>query len=278
MSIPPPPEPDSPAPQRIVAIGSGKGGVGKSTVAVNLAVGLAQLGRRVGLLDADLTGPDVGLMLGARRRQEVPVDQSFLAVARAGPPTAAERLPAIERYGVQTFSVGLLIGERQAVMLDGRFIGTLTRRLIEDIVWGPLDLLLLDLPPGTTEPHATLIQAGLVRGVVVVTTPQEVAQIDATRFLRFFETAGVRVLGTVLNMSYFECPDCGGRHALWPRRDVPNGPLAYPVLAEVPVSPAVAEAGDLGRPVAALQPESAPGRAFREGAARLWARIEELEL
>jgi ATP-binding protein involved in chromosome partitioning len=272
------PEPAPQAPQRIIAIGSGKGGVGKSTVAVNLAVALARLGRRVGLLDADLSGPDVGLMLGARRRAAVAADEAMLTLARVGSPATAERLPAIERYGVQIFSIGLLIGEGQAVMLDGRFIGTLTRRLIEDVIWGPLDVLLLDLPPGATEPHATLTQAGLLRGVVVVTTPQEVAQIDAARFLRFFEAANVPVLGAVLNMSHFECPDCGGRHAIWPRHDVPDGPLAYPVLAEVPVASAIAEAGDRGRPVVVLEPESGPSRAFVAGAARLWERIEALAL
>lgn len=135
-------------PRRIVAIGSGKGGVGKSTVAVNLAVALAAIGQRVGLLDADIHGPDVGVMLGARRRGGAP-GEVMLPIGHRAPLEGAERMPAVERFGVRTFSVGMLIGERQAVQLDGRFAGMLVRQLIADVAWGPLDALLLDLPPGT---------------------------------------------------------------------------------------------------------------------------------
>jgi ATP-binding protein involved in chromosome partitioning len=144
-------------PRHIVAIGSGKGGVGKSTVAVNLAVALARRGHRVGLLDADIHGPDVGVMLGARRRSGA-TGMALLPIGHREPLKASERMPAVERFGVRTFSVGMMIGERQAVTLDGRFAGMLVQQLIEDVAWGALDVLLLDLPPGTAEPHETVAQ------------------------------------------------------------------------------------------------------------------------
>jgi ATP-binding protein involved in chromosome partitioning len=145
--------------------------------------------------------------------------------------------------------------------------------LLQDVDWGELDVLFIDLPPGTAEPHATLVRERLLHGVVVVTTPQEVAQVDAGRFLRYFAAAGVPVLGAVLNMSHFICPDCGGRHAIWPRRDVPGGALEQPVLAEVPLAPAIAVASDAGRPIVATAPASEVARAFLTAADRLWERL-----
>jgi ATP-binding protein involved in chromosome partitioning len=261
-------------PRRVVAVGSGKGGVGKSTVAVNLAVALAALGHRVGLLDADIHGPDVGVMLGARRREGA-AGSVFLPIGHRAPLKTAEQMPAVERFGVRTFSVGMLIGERQAVKLDGRFAGMLVQQLIADVAWGPLDLLLLDLPPGTAEPHETVARQIKPDGVVLVTTPQEVAQIDTMRMLQFYEAAHVPVIGTILNMSYFVCPDCGTRHTIWLRHDTPDGPLAYPILAELPLTPAIASAGDTGRPIVTTQPESVAARAFFDAARRFWERLDE---
>lgn len=261
-------------PQRIVAVGSGKGGVGKSTVAVNLAVALARRGHRIGLLDADIHGPDVGVILGARRRSGAP-GEVMLPIGHRAALKPTERMPAVERFGVQTFSVGMLIGERQAVHLDGRFAGMLVQQLIKDVRWGPLDVLLLDLPPGTAGPHQTVARQVKPAGVVLVTTAQEVAQIDTMRMLHFYKTAHVRVLGTILNMSYFLCPDCGARHTIWPRHETPDGPLAYPLLAELPLTPDIASAGDVGRPIVATEPESATAQAFMAAADRYWERLEE---
>jgi ATP-binding protein involved in chromosome partitioning len=263
-------------PRHIVAIGSGKGGVGKSTVAANLAVALARRGHRVGLLDADIHGPDVGVMLGARRRSGA-TGMALLPIGHREPLKASERMPAVERFGVRTFSVGMMIGERQAVTLDGRFAGLLVRQLIMDVAWGPLDVLLLDLPPGTAEPHETVAQRIKPSGVVLVTTPQEVAQIDTMRMLQFYEVARMPVIGTILNMSYFQCPDCGARHTIWPRHDTPDGPLAYPLLAELPLAPAIASAGDAGQPVVAMAPESATAQLFIGAAERFWSRLEAIE-
>jgi ATP-binding protein involved in chromosome partitioning len=259
-------------PWHIVAVGSGKGGVGKSTVAVNLAVALAAQGLRVGLLDADLHGPDVGVMLGARRR-EAAQGSVLLSIGNREPPPRERRIPAVERFGVRTFSVGMLIGERQTVQMDGRFAGMLVRQLIADVDWGPLDVLLLDLPPGTAEPHPTVARQLNPSGVVLVTTPQEVARIDTARMLQFYEAAHVPVLGTVVNMAYFRCPDCGARHVIWPQTAAADDPLGYPVIAELPLTPAIASAGDRGRPIVAAEPESDAARAFIDAARRIWAHI-----
>jgi ATP-binding protein involved in chromosome partitioning len=260
-------------PRHIVAVGSGKGGVGKSTVAVNLAVAFAVSGARVGLLDADVHGPDVGVMLGARQRS-APGGAPLLSIGNRAPLRPKARIPAIPRFGVQTFSVGMLIGERQAVRMDGRFAGMLVRQLVEDVSWGPLDVLLIDLPPGTAEPHPTVARELKPSGVVLVTTPQEVARIGTARMLQFYEEANVPVLGTVLNMAYFVCPECGARHVIWPSTAAADDPLGYPVLAELPLAPAIATAGDQGRPIVAAAPESPVARAFMDVAQRIRARIE----
>ena len=271
--IDPPPTPDAVSPRHIVAVGSGKGGVGKSTVAVNLAVALAAQGLRIGLLDADLHGPDVGVMLGARRRSAAR-GSVMLSIGNRGTLGKGERIPAVERYGVRTFSVGMLIGEQQAVTLDGRFAGMLVRQLVSDVDWGPLDLLLLDLPPGTAEPHPTIAQHLKLSGVILVTTPQEVARIDTARMLQFYEAAHVPILGTVLNMAYFICPDCGARHVIWARGAAPDDSLWQPILAELPLIPAIATASDRGHPIVAAEPESATAHAFGEAARGIWAQLE----
>ena len=153
--------------------------------------------------------------------------------------------------------------------------GCSSKQLIADVAWGPLDVLLLDLPPGTAEPHETVARQIKPTGVVLVTTPQEVAQIDTMRMLQFYMAAQVPVIGTILNMAYFQCPDCGARHTIWPRYETPDGPLTYPILAELPLIPAIAGAGDAGRPIVATEPESTAARAFFEAARRFWARMAE---
>jgi ATP-binding protein involved in chromosome partitioning len=261
------------SPTYIIAVGSGKGGVGKSTVAVNLAVALAAQGRRVGLLDADVHGPDVGMMLGVRQRAAT--RSASLAIASRGTLKAAQRVPAIERFGVRTFSVGMMIGERQAVQMDGRFVGMLVRQLVQDVDWGPLDMLLIDLPPGTAEPHNTVAREMHLAGVVLVTTPQEVAQIGTARMLQFYEAAGVPILGTVLNMAYFICSNCDARHIIWPHTATETGPLRYPILAELPLAPDIATGGDQGCPIVVAAPESVAAQAFTGAAQHIWMRLSE---
>lgn len=214
-------------------------------------------------------------MFGVRRRTRVSHDV-MLPIGHRQSLMKSAQIPAVERFRVQTFSVGMMLGEQQAITLDGRFAGMLVRQLIHDVAWGPLDVLLLDLPPGTAEPHRTVAKHVNLSGVVLVTTPQAVAQIDTNRMLQFYVDAGVPVLGTVLNMSYFQCPDCGSRHVIWPHHNAPEGSLRYPLLAELPLAPEVAEAGDRGKPTVVAEPEGVAAKAFIEAAQCLRSRLEAL--
>ena len=189
--------------RRVLAVASGKGGVGKSTVAVNLALGLAQAGYRVGLLDADVHGPNVPLMLGVRRRQDARDWQAIIPIGSRQGAEPRPELPPLERYGLKIMSIGLLVGEDQAALVDNvAVVGLLVRNLLRMVDWGELDVLLLDLPPGTSEPQATILATVALDGVLLVVTPQDVARLDTTRALRAFEQAGVPILGLVENMSY----------------------------------------------------------------------------
>lgn len=264
--------------QRLLAIASGKGGVGKSTVAVNLALGLNQLGYRVGLLDADVHGPNVPLMLGVRRRAVAAGWESIVPLAMASPQTA--HMPALERYGVRIMSLGLLAGEEQALLTDNApLVGLLVRGLLTLVDWGDSNVLVLDLPPGTGEPLATLLRTVRFDGVVLVTTPQDVARLDAGRVLAAFREAQVPVLGTVENMAYLVCPHCGERIEVFHRgrvsRPVDAGSDdAIPRLAEIPLDPLLSEAGDTGRPVLITDPNGTQARAFVTLAAAIARRLD----
>jgi ATP-binding protein involved in chromosome partitioning len=251
---------------RLLAVASGKGGVGKSTVAVNLALGLTQLGYRVGLLDADVHGPNVPLMLGVRRRAVAAGWESIVPLAMVSPQSA--QMPALERYGLRIMSLGLLAGEEQALLTDNApLVGLLVRGLLTLVDWGDSDIVVLDLPPGTGEPLATLLQTVRFDGVVLVTTPQDVARLDAGRVLAAFREAQVPVLGTVENMAYLVCPHCGERIEVFHRGRV-SRPVddrddgAVPRLAEIPLDPVLSEAADTGRPVLIADPNGPQARAF----------------
>lgn len=252
---------------KVVAVASGKGGVGKSTIAVNLAVGLAQQGYRVGLLDADVHGPNVPLMLGVRRRQAAQGWEAILPIGQNQELSSRTRLPALERYGVRMMSVGLLVGEEQAAMLQNvSTVGILVRQMLRMVEWGALDILLIDFPPGTSEPQATLIATVELHGVVMVVTPQDLALLDSTRALRAFQEADVPVVGVVENMSYLLCPHCGERLQIFHRsaveRPITSGEV--PLLAEIPLDPALSEAADIGRPVLVSSPDSPQALALME--------------
>jgi ATP-binding protein involved in chromosome partitioning len=238
-----------PGVRHAVAVASGKGGVGKSTVAVNLAAALAASGSRVGLLDADIYGPSIPIMLGLRT---------------AHPEVAEGKLVPIERFGVRLMSVGFIAGEETPVIWRGPLVGKLVRQFLEDVAWGELDYLIVDLPPGTGDAQLTLTQAAPLAGAVIVTTPQPVALEDVKRSVRMFEKVNVPVLGIVENMAYFVCSACGTRHELFAHGGGAEAAKTFevPFLGEIPIEPRIREGGDRGVPVVVAHPDGAEARAF----------------
>lgn len=262
--------------QRVVAVASGKGGVGKSTVAVNLALSLAQRGFRVGLLDADVHGPNVPLMLGVRRREDAQGWQAVIPIGTAQGAEPMPHLPALERYGIKIMSIGLLVSEDQPALAENvTVVGLLVRNLLTLVDWGELDVLLIDFPPGTNEPQATILSTVELDGVVLVVTPQDLSRLDTTRALNVFQKAGVPITGVVENMSYLICPNCGERMQIFHRSQVPRAIIhgEIPLLAEIPIEPSLSEAADTGRPVMIGLPESNGAAMFRSLAATIATRL-----
>lgn len=261
---------------KLIVVGSGKGGVGKSTVSVNLALALAQRGSAVGLLDADAYGPSIPMMLGVRKRHESQGWEAVLPLAHAGTVPAEKRLPALTRYGVKIMSVGFFIGEEQAVAPLPDVLGMLIRQLLALVDWGTLDYLIVDLPPGTGEPQATLCRELALDGALLVTTPQDIARIDTAKALAMFRATTTPVIGLVENMSGFVCPHCGERVEIFPPSQSAASLLGeIPVLATVPLDPATASSGDLGRPVMVSHPDSIVAQAFGELAEHVARHFDE---
>lgn len=249
--------------KHLIVVGSGKGGVGKSTVSVNLALALAGQGARVGLLDGDTYGPSVPLMLGVRKRGENQGWSSTLPLGFRQKLTPEQMLQPLTRYGIKVMSVGFFIGEEQAVAPMADVQGMLIRQLLFTVNWGELDHLIVDLPPGNGEPQATLVRELELSGAILVTTPQDVARIDTARALAMFRRADVRVLGLVRNMSGFTCPHCGEVIEVFPVGQQMRASLDdLPILATIPLHPPTASGGDSGQPVVIGLPESAAARAF----------------
>lgn len=250
----------------LLVVGSGKGGVGKSTVSVNLAVALARQGARVGLLDADAYGPSVPMMLGVSRSQAGQGWGAILPLGQRGGPTLAP----LERYGLRIMSIGFFIAEEQAVAPMPDVLGLLVRQLLSSVNWGDLDYLLLDLPPGTAEPQATLCRELHIDGALLVTTPQDIARIDAAKALAMFQANQVPVLGLVENMSGFICPHCGQRTDVFaPSARARTQLDDLPVLGAIPLDPATVLSGDSGQPIVVSAPDSPVARAFTTLAARV---------
>ncbi|MEF8852981.1 MAG: Mrp/NBP35 family ATP-binding protein [Haloarculaceae archaeon] len=242
-----------PGVENVVAVASGKGGVGKSTMAVNLAAGLAQLGARVGLFDADVYGPNVPGMLDADEQPRATPDETLV------PP---------EKYGMKLMSMDFLLGEDDPVIWRGPMVHKVLTQLWEDVEWGALDYLVVDLPPGTGDTQLTLLQTVPVTGAVIVTTPQEVAIDDARKGLEMFGEHETPVLGIVENMAAFRCPDCGSKHAIFGEGggEAFAADVDMPFLGSVPLDPAVRERGDGtdgGDPIV-LDEDSETAEAFRE--------------
>ena len=254
-----PAPPGIPGVKAIIAVGSGKGGVGKSTVAVNLAVALHQLGRKVGLLDADIYGPSVPHMFGATGR----------------PTITDDKLDPVEKFGIKMMSMALLIEGDAPVIWRGPMIMKAIQQFSHSVNWGRLDVLVVDLPPGTGDAQLSLVQTIALDGGVIVTTPQDVALTVARRGIQMFERVNVRILGIIENMSYYVCPHCqqrddvfghGGGRQEAERRSVP-------VLGEIPLFTGIRECGDNGTPIVLAAPESEPAQAFRRCAEVVWQQI-----
>jgi ATP-binding protein involved in chromosome partitioning len=238
----------------VIAVSSGKGGVGKSMMAANLAAGAAASGLHVGLLDADIYGPNIPLMFGETRRP------------RVTGPQGKERIEPLESHGVRLMSLGFLLEKEQPAIMRGPLISGILKQFLEQVEWGALDLLVVDMPPGTGDAQLSLVQTIDLDGVVMVTTPQEVATGDVRRGVRMFERVNTRVLGIVENMSGFVCPHCdeiteifgsGGGERL-------AAELGLPFLGRVPLDAAVAASGDQGTPTVLAAPHSPAGRALQE--------------
>jgi ATP-binding protein involved in chromosome partitioning len=271
MAAPNPPDPPAKpaAPrgvrdvQNFIAVASGKGGVGKSTVASNLAVALAQTGARVGLLDADIYGPSAPLMFGVEGEKPRVNDERDIV--------------PLERHGVKLLSMGFLMDESNAVIWRGPMVSSAVRQFLGQAAWGELDHLVIDLPPGTGDIQLTLVQTVPLTGAVVVSTPQPVALADARKAVAMFRNVHVPVLGVVENMAYFTPPDLPDRrYFLFGEAGAQRlaAELDVPVLGEIPIEEATREAGDRGTPVVLREPESASAEAFREMARRVVAEVE----
>jgi ATP-binding protein involved in chromosome partitioning len=245
--------------KHVIAVASGKGGVGKSTVAVNVAASLAAMGLRTGLIDADIYGPSLPRMIGVSRKPEV----------------VGSIMQPIEMFGLRCMSIGFLVPEDQAMVWRGPMIMGALTQMLGQTNWGPLDVMVVDLPPGTGDAQLTLSQKVAVSGAVIVSTPQDIALIDARRGVAMFEKVGVRVLGVVENMSFFACPHCGEVSTPFGHGGAREeaAKLGVPFLGEVPLLLDVRESGDAGKPIVLAAPESAGAQALRSVAARVWNEV-----
>ncbi len=256
-------QPDDPCPDvaNIVLVMSGKGGVGKSTVATNLALALTRAGAKVGLLDADMYGPSIPTMLGVNGRPVSADGKKFLP---------------LERFGLKLMSLGFMLEDsRQAVVWRGPMLQSALLQFLKDVEWGPLDYLVLDLPPGTGDIALTISQKLRTTGAVVVTTPQEVALQDVYKSVSMAQKVGIPILGVVENESYFVCDGCEKRHELFGAgggKSIADFAEA-PLLGQIPIDPAIREWGDAGTPVVQAAPESGVAKAFTEIALRLAGRV-----
>jgi len=249
-------QPGIPGVDAIIAVASGKGGVGKSTTAVNLALGLRDLGLKVGLLDADIYGPSVPKLLAIKEKPET---------------IGGTRLKPISRYGLTVMSIGFLIDEETPMIWRGPMVMSALTQMLREVEWGKLDIMVVDMPPGTGDAQLTMAQQVPLKGAVIVSTPQDLALIDARRGIAMFKRVNVPVLGVVENMSYFVCPQCGTRSDIFSHGGARHEAerLGVPFLGEVPLHMTIREKSDSGLPVVATVPDGEHAKIYREIAARV---------
>ncbi len=245
---------------KIIAVASGKGGVGKSTTACNIALGLKRQGLKVGVLDADVYGPSMPRLFGIKGKPDMAEDG---------------KLKPKESFGVKVMSIGFLVQDEAPIVWRGPMVMSAIKQLLEDVAWGDLDVLVVDMPPGTGDAQLTLAQSVPLAGAVIVSTPQDLALIDARRGIAMFQQTHVPIIGVVENMSFFLCPHCGGRSDLFghggARHEAQR--LGVPFLGEAPLHMSIRETSDAGAPVVATAPESPQAQAYIDIAAKTWASL-----
>ena len=249
-----------PGVKHIIAVASGKGGVGKSTTAVNLALGLAANGISTGLLDADIYGPSMPRMLDVKEKPES-ID--------------GKQLKPIERYGIKTMSIGYIVAEDTPMIWRGPMVSSALEQMLRDVQWGDLDVLVVDMPPGTGDAQLTLAQRVALAGAVIVSTPQDIALVDARKGLNMFRKVAVPVLGIVENMSYFLCPKCGERSEIFGHGGAHEeaDKLGVPFLGEIPLHLDIRTTSDSGHPIVVSKPESAHAQVYKNIAGRVWKQL-----
>jgi ATP-binding protein involved in chromosome partitioning len=254
-------QPGVPGVEAVIAVASGKGGVGKSTTAVNLALGLRDLGLKVGILDADIYGPSLPKLLAIREKPQT---------------IGGTRLKPIERYGLTVMSIGFLIDEETPMIWRGPMVMSAITQMLREVEWGKLDIMVVDMPPGTGDAQLTMAQQVPLKGAVIVSTPQDLALIDARRGVSMFKRVNVPVLGVVENMSYFLCPSCGSRSNIFgyggARKEAER--LGVPFLGEVPLHMTIREKSDAGLPVVATEPDGPHAKIYRDIAAKVLEQIK----
>src|SRR6476660_515255 len=254
-------QPGIPGVDAVIAVASGKGGVGKSTTAVNLALGLRDLGLKVGMLDADIYGPSLPKLLAIKEKPQT---------------IGGTRLKPIDRYGLTVMSIGFLIDEDTPMIWRGPMVMSAITQMLREVEWGKLDVMVVDMPPGTGDAQLTMAQQVPLRGAVIVSTPQDLALIDARRGVAMFKRVNVPVLGVVENMSYFLCPQCGARSDIFghggARAEAER--LGVPFLGEVPLAIEIREKSDAGAPVVATEPDGEHARIYRDIASKVLAQLK----
>src|SRR6476660_538246 len=250
-----------PGVRHIIAVASGKGGVGKSTTAVNLALGLQARGLKVGVLDADIYGPSMPRLLGIKGKPQQ---------------LAGDKLAPMKAYGLRVMSMGFLVEEETPMIWRGPMVMSALSQMLKDVAWGELDVLVVDMPPGTGDAQLTMAQQVPLAGAIIVSTPQDLALIDARKGLNMFRKVEVPVLGIVENMSTFICPHCGSATEIFAHGGAQSEAkrLGVPFLGEVPLTLAIRETSDAGKPVVASDPKSAEAEAYRAIANAAWADLE----